>query len=205
MCQRKSLSRFLFRADERSGEGWLCYHMTLRAKSSVRLWRWRVRGWSNKHHIKDIWQPRLSTLFKNMIHCLRFIMFNRTFITTNAKVLFFPYAHKKSDFEIYCCICCSFNAALYISHSLLRSQRNNHCPHSLTGWGNNVASVSPEDCVEVKQLSVAEGHEAGADSGEVRLTGSYYAVHCPQTEVPASGVTLQFLICLTDLFVSRNL
>lgn len=53
-------------------------------------------------------------------------------------------------------------------------------PRRLTGcvyvcvWGGiGVASVSPEACVEVKQLSVAEGREAGADSGEVGLTGSY--------------------------------
>lgn len=95
---------------------------------------------------------------------------------------------------------------------LVEVSESRRCPCSLTGWwwrwwrrGISVASVSPEDCVEVKQLSVAEGHQAGAESGEVRLTGSYYVVHCPQTEVPASSVTLQFLICLTDLFVSRNL
>lgn len=35
------------------------------------------------------------------------------------------------------------------------------------GGGICVASVSPEDCVEVKQLSVAGGQGAGADSGEV--------------------------------------
>lgn len=56
---------------------------------------------------------------------------------------------------------------------------NRQCPHWLVGWGISVASVSPEDCVEVKQLSVAEGHEAEANLREVRLTGSYYAVHCP--------------------------
>lgn len=88
--------------------------------------------------------------------------------------------------------------------SVAEVAESHHCPHRLTGWEISVASVSPEDCVEVKQLSVAEGHEAGADSGEVRLTGSYYTIHCPQTEVPASSVTLQFLIRQTDLIVSRN-
>ena len=69
--------------------------------------------------------------------------------------------------------------------SIVAVAENRQGPHCLAGWRISVASVSPEDCVEVKQLSVAEGHEAGGDLGEVRLTGSYYTVHCPQTEVPA--------------------
>lgn len=82
--------------------------------------------------------------------------------------------------------------------SIVEVAENHRCPRGLAGWGISVASVSPDDCVEVKQLSVAEGHEA--DSGEVRLTGSHYAVRCPQTEVLALSLTL----AISSLLVSKN-
>ena len=53
--------------------------------------------------------------------------------------------------------------------------------------------------MEVKQVSVAEGLGAETESGEVRQTGSYNAVLCPQTEVPAPSVTFPFLMSLTLL------
>lgn len=64
----------------------------------------------------------------------------------------------------------------------------------MTEWET---SVSPEDSVEVKQPLAAEEHETDADSGEVRRTGSYYAVLCVQTDDP---VTLPFSFSATLSF-----
>lgn len=66
--------------------------------------------------------------------------------------------------------------------------------HILGGVGEG----KPDSCVELKQFWVTGGRNARAESVEVRMTPSFYTICCPQTQVSAQSITLQFLLHFTD-------